>query len=145
MAATAESRARTRAFARVIGPFLVIMPGAIAFRAATGSLEGSFTGFFESPVLVWGTAALLVFGGLLILANHQYWSSPAAIIISLFGWFLTLRGVVLIAAPQVMQSGVEASMNESLVPLVIAGFSVLAVTGVYLSYVGYLTPRQDAR
>lgn len=137
MPATPESRARTRSFARVIGPFAMIVPGAVAIRAATGTL-GEFSGFFDSPLAVWGAAALLLFAGLLILANHQYWSSPAAIIISLFGWFLFLRGLVLIAAPQVMQSGVDVAMSAGIMPVVIAGFSLLALLGAYLSFVGYL-------
>jgi len=33
MPATPESEARTRAFARVIGPFLVIVPGIVGVRA----------------------------------------------------------------------------------------------------------------
>ena len=142
MPATLQDKARTRAFARVIGPFLVIVPSAVAFRAATGTLEASYGGFFEQPLLVWFAATLLLFGGLMIIAHHQIWSSPAAILISLFGWFLLLRGVALIAVPQLMQQGVQAGMN--LLPAVIAGFSALALIGLYLTYVGYIAKQDPA-
>ncbi len=83
MPTTAESTARTRAFARVIGPWLVIVPGIIAVRAPDmGTLT---SGFFENPLIVWFAGAQLLFGGLLIIAFHQFWSSAAAIVISLFG------------------------------------------------------------
>ena len=88
MPATPESEARTRAFARVIGPFLVIVPGIIAARAPDTGVQ--LSAFFENAALVWITGGLLVFAGLFIIANHQYWSSASAILISLFGWFLAV-------------------------------------------------------
>ena len=70
MPATAEARARTRAFARVIGPFLVIVPSIIAVRAPK---MGTFlSGFFGNGVIVWFAGGLLLFSGLLIIAFHQY-------------------------------------------------------------------------
>ncbi len=54
--------------------------------------------------------ALLLFDGLLIIAFHQYWSSVAAIMISLFGWILALRGLVLMAAPNLYE---RAAMSRT--------------------------------
>jgi hypothetical protein len=134
MPATPESRARTRAFARVIGPWLVIAPGIIAVRAPDmGTLASDF---FENPLIVWFAGALLLFGGLLIIAFHQYWSSAAAIVISLFGWFLALRGAVLLAAPQLIERGAAVSMRA--LPLVQAGFGVAVLIGLWLTYVGWI-------
>jgi hypothetical protein len=96
MPAIPEARARTRAFARVIGPFLVIVPAIIVVRAP--SMATNLSAFFENAALVWITGGMMLLGGLLIIAHHQYWSSPAAILISLFGWFVALRGVTLLAA-----------------------------------------------
>jgi hypothetical protein len=101
MPATRESQAQTHAFARVIGPWLVIVPGIIVLRAPEmGALASEF---FENGLFVWFAGALLLFGGLLIIAFHQYWSSVAAVIISLFGWILALRGLVLMAAPKLYE------------------------------------------
>jgi hypothetical protein len=103
MPATRESQARTDAFARVIGTWLVIVPGIIVLRASGMSAFASE--FFENGLFVWFAGALLLFGGLLIIAFHQFWSSVAAVIISLFGWILALRGLVLMAAPQIVRTG----------------------------------------
>ena len=98
---TQESQARTRAFARVIGPWLVIVPGIIALRAPG---MGAFASeFFKSGLFVWFAGALLLFGGLLIIAFHQYWSNVAAVLISVFGWILALRGLLLMAAPKLYE------------------------------------------
>ena len=134
MPATTESRARTRAFARVMGPFLVIVPGIIAARAPDmGALAA---GFFAIPVLVWFAGAFLLFAGLLIIAFHQYWSGLAAVLISLFGWFLALRGVALLAVPQLIERG--AAVPAGAVAFVQLGFAVLVLIGLYLTYVGWI-------
>jgi hypothetical protein len=134
MPATPESKARTRAFARVIGPFLVIVPGIVAVRAPEMGVLAA--GFFENPVLVWFAGALLLFGGLLIIAFHQYWYGPSEILISLFGWFLALRGLVLLAAPQLIERGAAASIGA--IPLVRIGFGVLVLIGLWLTFVGWI-------
>ncbi len=48
-------------------------------------MGGLATEFFKSGLSVWFASALLLFGGLLIIALHQYWSNAAAVLISLFG------------------------------------------------------------
>jgi hypothetical protein len=134
MPATPETKARTRAFSRVIGPFLVIVPGIVAVRAPeTGT---ALTAFFDNPALAWLTGGLLLFGGLLIIAHHQYWSSLAAILVSLLGWYLALRGVVLLAAPQLIESAAGAAMN--MMAMVRIGFGVLVLIGLWLTFIGWI-------
>jgi hypothetical protein len=128
-----QSQSRTRAFARVMGPWLVIVPGIIAFRAsAMGALASDF---FKSDLFVWFSGALLLFAGLLIIAFHQYWSSLAAILISLFGWILALRGLALMAAPDLYE---RAAMSMDEIALVRVIFGALIAIGLYLTYVGWL-------
>lgn len=134
MPATAESQRRTRSFARVIGPFIVLVPAIVILRAP--DLTAILQSFFQNDALVWVMGALLLFCGLLIIAYHQYWSGAAAIIISLFGWFLTMRGLALLAVPQLIERGAYAAIT--VLPLVRAGFALLVLAGLWLSYVGWL-------
>ena len=98
---------------------------------------GTFlSGFFENGVLVWFAGGLLLFDGLLIIAFHQYWYGLSAILISLFGWFLARRGLVLMAAQQLIERGAAASIGA--IPLVRAGFSVLVLIGLWLTFVGWI-------
>ena len=134
---TPESIARTRAFARVLGPWLAIAPAIILVRMPDMGVLAS--DFFQNPLFAWFAGALLLFCGLLIIAFHQYWSSVAAVMISLFGWFLALRGLVLMAAPQLIERATAASMD--VVALVRIFFGALVLIGLYLTYVGWLTGR----
>ena len=133
MPATSELQARTRSFARVLGPWLVIVPGVIASRAP--DMHALASDFFKSDLFVWFAGALLLFCGLLIIAFHQYWSSAAAVLISLFGWVLAIRGLVLMAAPGLYE---RAGAVVDTVPLVRMVFGVLIAIGLYLTYVGWL-------
>ena len=134
MTVTPESQSRTRAFARIMGPWLIIVPGIIAVRAPDmGALASEF---FDSPLFVWFSGALLLFAGLLIIAFHQYWSSAAAVLISLFGWVLAIRGFVLMAAPALYERAVVIADAIWLVRLM---FGVLVVIGVYLTCGGWRT------
>ena len=140
MPTTPESKARTRAFARVIGPFLTVVPGIIAVRAPEmGALVSSF---FENAALAWIAGGLLLFGGLLIIAHHQYWSSASAILISLFGWFLALRGLVLLAALQLMARAAAGAVGAILAVRI--GAEVLLLVGLWLTFVGWIAkPTKD--
>ena len=129
MPATPESQVRTRAFARVIGPWLVIVPGIIALRAP--GMAAFAAEFFKSALFVWFAGALLLFAGLLIIAFHQYWSSVAAVLISVFGWILALRGLVLMAAPE---------LYERAAPLADSTFLVRLIFGVPYRQLGFTSP-----
>ena len=73
-----------------------------------------FTSFFGNPALVFITAAFMLFAGIFVIANHQYWSSPSAVIVSLFGWFLVLRALALMIFPrQYEQLGLGATPSCS--------------------------------
>lgn len=140
MPATVESELRTRAFSRVLGPFLVLVPGIIIVRAPEiGAIVRSFS---QNDAIVWFAGAFLLFCGLLIIAFHQYWSSAAAIMISLFGWFLALRGLVLLTAPQLIAHGADTALR--LLPAVRAGFSILVLAGIWLSYIGWFVKPPDS-
>jgi hypothetical protein len=88
-----ESLQRTRAFARVIGPFVALATVIVAIRLP--DLTGLVNDLFANAVLPWILGAMMLACGLLVIAFHQYWSSVAAVLISLFGWFVALRGLTL--------------------------------------------------
>ncbi|OHU22269.1 hypothetical protein BKG76_17465 [Mycobacteroides franklinii] len=134
---TIDPAPRTRAFARVIGPFVATVTGIIAVRAGDLSFLGE--SFFKDPMWSWLFGALLFFCGLMIIAFHQFWRGLAPAIISLFGWFLALRGFVLLAFPQLMQKGVDASIPA--VGPVRVFFLFMAAVGLYLTYVGWIRKR----
>ncbi|EUA20668.1 putative membrane protein [Mycobacterium xenopi 3993] len=122
----------------MLGPFIAVVPAVVAIRA--GTLRDQLSSFSEDPMWPWVLGALLFLGGLFVVAFHQYWRSVAAVIISLFGWFLLLRGLTLLAAPQLIVNGAESATETSSAAVIVVRvvFGLLALCGVYLAYVGWL-------
>ena len=135
-AASLEAQQRTRVFARVIGPYIATVTTVIAIRLPS---MGTFAGdLFAQPIIVWLLGALMLGSGLVIIGGHRNWRGPVAVAVSLFGWFVALRGFLLIAVPSTMESGVNATMQSPAATLLFRiFFGALAVGGLLLTYAGY--------
>ncbi|MEW6641986.1 MAG: hypothetical protein AB1586_15885 [Pseudomonadota bacterium] len=141
MPATPTSRRRTRAFARVLGPFLAVIAGLVAVRAS--EMDVLLVAFFANAALAWVTGAIILFIGIFIIANHQIWSSAAAVVISLFGWVLVLRGLALLVVPHLIAEVGAAAVVAT--PWVRLGAGVMAAVGLWLSYVGWIAGSRRTR
>ncbi|MCV7427505.1 hypothetical protein [Mycobacterium montefiorense] len=130
------SQIRTRMFARAFGPFFLIVPSIVAVRA-TSQMPVLLREFSSDPMWQWELGALLLLWGSVIIAFHQYWRSVAAVLVSLLGWFLAIRGILILAIPDVYDAAGK-SMEENAIPLVRAIFAGIALVGLYLTYVGWV-------
>jgi hypothetical protein len=72
-----------------------------------------------------------------IIAFHQYWRSPAAIIVSLVGWFLAIRGALLLTVPAAYDAAGNALYSSGATAVIWVLFACLAASGLYLTYVGW--------
>jgi hypothetical protein len=140
---TPEALRRTTAFARVIGPFLVAATAIVAVRLP--DLSGLLDDLFGNSVLPWILGAMMLVCGLVIIAFHQYWYSAAAVVISVFGWFVALRGLTLMALPTAIESGAgETLANPGLLLAARIFFLLLTVIGGWLSWVGWVSRATQA-
>ena len=95
MSTAGQSQIRTRMFARVLGPFFTIVPTTVAVRGSY--MRTLFTEFQANHMWPWLFGAILLMSGMVIIAFHQYWRSPAAIwvlfvCLALAGLYLTYVG-----------------------------------------------------
>jgi hypothetical protein len=139
MSTSEQSQIRTRMFARVMGPFLTIVPTTVAIRGSY--MQTLFTEFKANPMWPWLYGAILLIGGLFIIAFHQYWRGPAAIIVSLVGWFFAIRGVLLLTVPQAYNAAGNAVYSSGASAVIWVLFVCLASAGLYLTYVGWKPER----
>lgn len=144
MSASEQAHARTRIFARVLGPFFFIVPATIAVRAS--HMRTLFAEFETSPMWAWVLGAGLLMFGLVIIGLHQYWRSAAAVIVSLLGWFLAVRGLLLLIVPQVYNAAGDSLAGPVASVAVRVGFASLSLIGLYLTYVGWsASPRRTEK
>lgn len=133
---TPEAIRRTTAFARVIGPFVVAATLIVAIRLP--DLTGLVADLFENSVLPWLLGAMMLVCGLVIIAFHQYWYSPTAIAISIFGWFVALRGLALMAFPSAIEFGAGDTLtNPALLLAARVFFLLLPLVGLWLTWAGW--------
>jgi hypothetical protein len=141
MSTSQQSQVRTRMFARVMGPYLTIVPTTVAVRG--GYMQALFNEFKANPMWPWLYGAILLAGGLFIIAFHQYWRTPAAVIVSLVGWFFLIRGILLLTVPGAYDAAGNAIYTSGASAMLWVLFICLASAGLYLTYVGW-KPEQRA-
>jgi hypothetical protein len=137
MKSAQQSQLKTRLFARVVGPFLIIIPGTAVVQAS--EMRTLLSDFAANTLWCWVVGAFVLLIGLVVIALHQHWDSVPAIIVSAIGWLVALKGLLLVAFPRTYMSAANAAIDA--VNWWRVGFIVFALIGVYLTYVGWTPAR----
>lgn len=124
-------------FARVLGPFLVIVDVTAVVR--TSDMKGLLSEFVASSAWSWVAGSFILLAGLIVIALHPYWRGAAAIIVSIVGWLVVLRGLFLLAFPGTFVS-LASKIIEPPVWWQIVCIAFAAV-GLYLTYYGWIPTR----
>jgi hypothetical protein len=119
-------------FARVLGPFFVIVAATTVTRSDMRKL---FADFGDSAAWPWVTGAFLLLASLVIVALHQYWRGAAAITVSVVGWVLAIRAVFLMAFPHAFMEAANAAIGMTALWVSVDMF--VGLVGLYLTYVGW--------
>ncbi len=133
------TRTTTRVLARVLGPFLVLVPVTAAARAA--QMQTMLTDFETDPLWPWIVGAFILLLGLIIVALHQVWTNPLANIVSALGWLLEVRCVLLLVFPAAFISAANAVIGTGAVWRI--GYVGVACLGLYLSWAGWWPHRTN--
>lgn len=134
MSASHQPETRTRMFARVLGPFFVIVCAAAGAR--TTEMSSLMSDFAANALWSWVAGSFVLVGGLVMIALHSYWRDPAAVVVSITGWLVTLRGVLLLAFPKAFISMANSVLGMG--DLWRAICIVFVGIGLYLTYVGWM-------
>lgn len=135
MNSTQHEHNSTRMVSRALGPFFFLLASVAVVRAS--DMRAMVAEFGVTPLWPWTLGAFNLMLGLVIIALHQYWHTVAAVIVSVLGWLLTLRGFFVIAFPDTALSFVDNALGAATLTLSRTGFVVLALIGLYLTYVGW--------
>jgi hypothetical protein len=127
----------TRYLSRLLGVFLLVMvasewtqPGLLTVVAPT---------MVDQPALLWVSGILTFAAGLAIVLGHNVWGDPAAAVVSLFGWMMTIKGIALLLVPAAGWTALLGAMHYPSH----SGFYMIipAMAGAYLTYAGFVRRR----
>ena len=119
--------------ARFLGP--VLLAAAILLVARPRVALEMAQDFLQSPALIFLSGVLAMVAGLAIVTTHAVWTGWP-ILITLFGWALTLGGAVRMIAPDIV-TRIGAAMLKGTLRTRIAG-AVWAAVALWLCHAGYL-------
>ncbi|OBH19977.1 MULTISPECIES: hypothetical protein [unclassified Mycobacterium] len=128
-----QSQTATRFFSRVLGPFLVIVDVTAVARAS--DMQSLLSQFEANSMWTFVTGAFILLVGLSIVAAHRSWKGAAAAIVSLLGWLIVLRGVLLVAFPRFFASLADDMIGAQAWWITLC--VIFALVGLYLTYVGW--------
>jgi hypothetical protein len=123
--------------ARLMGPvMLVIGLGMAAGLLMEGAAYTSLLKeFIASRALIFITGILALTAGLAIVNTHNLWVRDWRVIVTILGWLLVLRGVMLLIFTSVVQTlGDRVLAAQS---GIVAGAAITFVIGAILSIMGY--------
>ena len=135
MGSSAQLPETTRRFARVLGPFFAIVSATVVTRAP--DMRQLLAEFGATAIWPWVTGAFVLMGGIIVVALHPYWRGVAAVIVSLLGWLMVARGVLLMAFPDTFISIANRTIDAETLWRIV--FGVFVLVGLYLTYVGWFT------
>lgn len=141
MSLSRQVNGRTRMSARVLGPFLVIVDVIAVARAS--EIQTVIKEFEATSLWSWVAGAFILLFGLVVIAEHQYWRGLAAVMVSILGWLIVLRGLFLLAFPDAFESLANRMIDAQ--PWWVAVCIAFALVGAYLTYVGWMPVRTEAR
>ena len=119
--------------AKLIGPILLVM--AIVSLMDVKGLQEMARDFLKDRALIYVTGVLAMLAGLAIVNNHNYWIADWPVIISLFGWAMTIGGAIRIALPSAARR-IGGAMLENPALIRVSGVA-WAFIGAFVSYNGY--------
>jgi hypothetical protein len=128
---------RTSMFARVVGPYLVIIAATAALRPI--DMKALLSRFEANSLWAWVVGAFILLLGLVTIALHPYWQGAAAIIVSVVGWLVALKGLMLVAFAHTYFSIANSAIDA--VGWWRGGAVVYGLIGLHLSYVGWMPQR----
>ena len=89
--------ALTRYLSRLLGVFLLVT--AASEWTQPGLLTVVAPAMVDQPALLWVSGMLTFASGLAIVLGHNVWGNPAAAVVSLLGWMMTIKGAALLLVP----------------------------------------------
>lgn len=121
--------------ARILGPLFVI--AGIVLITRPDRVLSSMGGFLTDPALMSLAAFVTLILGLTLVTFHQRWDTVTGIFITVTGWLFTVRGAIMLLAPDlILELANIIEQQRQVLPI---GGCLIALLGVWFTYTGYIS------
>ena len=125
---------RSLFLAKLMGPTFVAI--ALGMLINLGMYESMIAEALHSGILFYLSGLLSLLAGLAIVNLHNTWCADWRVIVTVFGWLMTIGGIIRIVVPQVaiaIGSTIYGGRASTIVVALIVG-----TLGAFLSFKGYV-------
>ena len=125
---------RSLFLAKLMGPTFVVI--ALGMLINLGTYESMIAEALHTGILFYLSGLLSLLAGLAIVNLHNMWCADWRVIVTVFGWLMTIGGIIRIVLPQVaiaIGSTIYGGRAATIVVAVIVG-----ILGAFLSFKGYV-------
>ena len=124
----------TKTLAKIFGVWtLLAVGGMLSNRQNTIDVVN---GFFTNATLVWTVGVFTSLVGIAVVVAHTRWTSPLAVVVTLYGWVVLIKGLMFLWLPLPVQEAVYNSLQFG--RYFYFYFIVSVAFGAYLTYGGYV-------
>jgi hypothetical protein len=119
---------------KLIGLYCII--AALALMAHKHSTVESIKALIRNPPLLLLVEVIALIAGLAMVLGHNLWSGGAlAVIVTLIGWLVTIRGVALLVLPEDVKLKLFDALRYEERFFIYMG--VVLVLGIYLTFAAF--------
>jgi uncharacterized membrane protein len=92
--------------------------------------------FPKNPSLVFVTGLLTFVAGLATVIFHNIWVADWRVIITIFGWIMLIKGILLVLLPSAMIKTTKIYSDN--LKLILIPWGVMILIGIFLTIKGYI-------
>ncbi|MBU0760042.1 MAG: hypothetical protein KKA34_06810 [Candidatus Omnitrophica bacterium] len=120
--------------ARLIGPYIIVIGTSLILNKKI--FRQIMEDFPKNPSLVFIAGLLTFVAGLASVLFHNVWVGDWRLIITIFGWLVLVKGVLLVLLPGTLVKATKIYSDN--LKLVLIPWGIMILIGIFLTIKGYI-------
>lgn len=120
--------------ARLMGPYIILI--GVSLMLNRKIFRQIMEDFPKNPSLIFVTGLLTFVAGLTTVLFHNIWALDWRMIITVFGWLILIKGIMLVAFPSTLLKTTKIYSGN--IKLVLIPWGVMILIGIFLTIKGYI-------
>lgn len=120
--------------ARLMGPYIIVIGASLILNQKI--FRKIMEDFPKNSSMVFVTGLLTFVAGLATVLFHNIWVADWCVIITIFGWLVLIKGVLLVVLPGALIKTTKIYSDNF--KLVLIPWGIMTLIGIFLTIKGYI-------